>query len=36
MRKLGRVQVRVWVPTEGDADRIKRLAAEMREGAEAE
>jgi hypothetical protein len=34
-RMLGRgmVRVHVWVPTEDDADAIRRLAAEMREQA---
>jgi hypothetical protein len=31
MLDQGMLHVRVWVPTEADADEIKRIAAEMRE-----
>jgi hypothetical protein len=31
MLSRGMVRVHVWVPTEADADEIKRIAAEMRE-----
>lgn len=33
MTEKGMVVVRVWVPTQADADEIKRIAAEMRERA---
>ena len=33
MTEKGMVVVRVWVPTQADADKIKQLAAEMRQQA---